>query len=148
MGTGDAPGTQTGTGQAAPTGRGERPTGVSILAILAFLQGLLLLAGGAALMVLGPGMFPLPGTSALPAVFLAAIGGFLALIGLLYFLVGWGFWNGAEWAWLLGIVLAVIGLLGFPIGTLISIVILYYLTRPRVKRFFGRGEPQGQARAT
>lgn len=121
------------------TDRGGRPTGVTILSVLAFLQGLLLLVGGATMLVLGSAI---PGLGALPAGVLAGVGGVFVLIGLVYFLAGWGLLTGENWAWILSIVLAVIGLFAFPIGTVISIIILYYLTRPKVKRFFGRGQAQ------
>lgn len=127
--TGDATETQ--------TGQGDRPTGVTILAALAFVQGVIILLVGAAAITVGG---TLPGLGALPGGILAAFGGLFIVIGLVYFLAGWGLLEGENWAWILSIVLAVLGLFAFPIGTIISIAILYYLTRPKVKRFFGRGQ--------
>ena len=41
--------------------------------------------------------------------------------------VAYGIWNMKKWARIVGIILAVIGLINIPIGTIISIVILYFL---------------------
>lgn len=134
VGGGDVP---VAPGEPAPgMQRGARPTGVTILAVLEFIGGLALLGVGGMFMAAGPVLIPadVPGAGAI----FAALGGFIVLIGLLYFLVGWGLWTGRAWAWTAALVLAIIGLLGFPIGTIISVIILYYLTRPGVKRYFGK----------
>ena len=66
------------------------------------------------------------------------------------FVIGWGFWTGKGWAWFLGMLFALIGILtslvSVALGTAGSIVglrlnrpIVYYLTRPHVKVFFGKG---------
>lgn len=144
MGAADAPPTATETETVGP-GPSQRPTGVTILAILAVLEGIVLVLGGLGLAAMGGGAVPVPGTSGLPAAVLGAFGGVLALVGLLYLVVGWGFWNGAGWSWTAGLILAILGLLAFPIGTIISIIILYYLTRDRVKRYFGRGQAKAGA---
>ncbi|PKP58901.1 MAG: hypothetical protein CVT89_02085 [Candidatus Altiarchaeales archaeon HGW-Altiarchaeales-2] len=41
--------------------------------------------------------------------------------------VAYGIWNLKKWARIAGIVLAVISLISIPIGTIIGIVILYFL---------------------
>ena len=66
--------------------------------------------------------------------------GFTALfvvIGLVELFLAWGLYTGRGWARIVALVFAVIGLIGIPIGTIISIIILYYLTRPNVKAYFG-----------
>lgn len=144
MGAGDAP-QGGGTGQIPPAPgapapgaqeRGARPDGVTILAVLAFLSGILLLGVGAMFVSVGPVLFPaeLP----VPAVFFAILGGIFVLIGLIYFLTGWGLWTGRSWAWPVALVLAILALFGFPIGTIVGILIIYYLTRPPVKTYFGQ----------
>jgi len=53
-------------------------------------------------------------------------------------LVGWGLWQLKPWARIAAIVLAVLHLPGFPIGTLIGALILWYLLAdPDAKAAFG-----------
>jgi hypothetical protein len=101
-----------------PTGR---PTGVVILAILEAISGVFSLISGAV-------------GSILP--FGTVLGTVLILIGLLELFMAWSLYNGKSWARIAAIIIAIIGLLAIPIGTIISIIILYYLTRPNVKMFF------------
>ncbi|HLC86634.1 MAG TPA: hypothetical protein VJG30_05080 [Candidatus Nanoarchaeia archaeon] len=62
------------------------------------------------------------------------LGGFAVLMGIVMLViaaleayVGWGLWNFKNWAKITAIVLAVIGLLAFPIGTIVGIVVIYLL---------------------
>lgn len=56
------------------------------------------------------------------------------------FLCGYGLWNLRPYGRKIQIVFAWIGLLGFPIGTIISILILVYLAKPGIKALFS-GKP-------
>jgi len=127
----------------------SRPSGITILVVLQSLAGLAALILGV-LMVLAAGFL---GTIELPAevpsyftgVIVAVIGMVLIFIGSISFIVSYGFWNGRAWAWTIGIVLNVISLISdlasLPSGIvslLLSGLILYYLTRPHVKRYFGK----------
>ncbi len=136
----------------------KRPTGVTVLAILEILGGLAGLVGGAALI----GVAALVSSSNFAALYpqLAGIGsvstllyalGALALIfGILGLVLGIGFLGGKGWAWTLGIVVGVLNIvvsivetaIGFSsniIGIIFPIIIIYYLMRPHVKAFFGKG---------
>lgn len=67
-------------------------------------------------------------------------------LGLLSFGVSYGYWYGLKWAWALGMGISIISLLislvsGNVLGIFIDALIIYYLTRPYVKSFFGR-EPR------
>jgi general secretion pathway protein G len=62
------------------------------------------------------------------------------LIGSLHTACAVGLWKLAPWGRSLQIGLAVIGLLGIPIGTVIAILILVYLFRPEIKLLFS-GRP-------
>jgi len=108
----------------------ERPTGITILAILYVLGGLMMLSVPAFLTALIPMEVP----------FLAEIGiicwAVFGLLAILYFVVAWGLWNGKGWARMVAIVLAILGLLNFPIGTIISIILLIYLFKDDVKAYF------------
>ena len=108
-----------------------RPTGVSILAVLYFIDGILTIVSG----LLVASLF-----SFFPALFLicGAVG---VVIGLLFFLVGWGLWTLQPWARTAAIILAILGLFNFPIGTVISIIVLIYLFQPEIKAAFGEGPP-------
>jgi hypothetical protein len=148
--------------------RPTRPTGVTALAILAFLVGIIGLVAGVGLIIVGIALGTLataadisnaitnagyPGLASLSVGVLSALVialGLVALvIGILYFAVGIGFFGGRGWSWTLGIIVGIIGLIraifDIAVGSVTSILslvisglILYYLTRPRVKAFFGK----------
>ena len=136
-----------------------RPTGITILAILALiggifgaLAGLALLFGGA---LIGGAIGGAEG---------AAFGGLAFILGLitlagagLYLAFAYGSWTAKTYGWALGIIGALwsivtqaitVLLSGDIVGTLISfstivslaspIIILYYLNTPNVKAYFGR----------
>jgi len=117
----------------------ERPTGVTILAVLYIINGLIALAGPFILVawigsMVGMG---LEGISALTA---SALGiGILScfiIVALIDFLIAVGLLKGKGWARTLALIFAIISLLNVPIGTVLGIIIIYYLTRPQVKAWF------------
>jgi zinc-ribbon domain len=124
-----------------------RPTGVTILGVLSILGGLAGLGGGALLLGLsGVVAATYPGGAGV----VAAIGALLLIIGILELVYGIGFFGGKGWAWTLamigsvlnivvGIASIAIGSVGSVFGLIISLLILYYLTRPHVKAYFGKG---------
>ncbi len=128
----------------------ERPTGVTILAILSFLGGILFLLGGFGMMAASAYVESMKTVQGIPAGFLSPFFGILALVsialGILYFILGWGLWTGKGWAWVLGVVLSVIGIImgilsikgGGILTIIINAIILYYLYRPHVKEFFSK----------
>jgi hypothetical protein len=124
----------------------QRPTGVTILAILAFIGGVLSILAGLALVGLG-GVFAAAGGG------LAILFGIYALVwGALALWIGWGFWQLRPSAWRWGVILMVVGvviavlqiILGYSdfVGGIISIAIdlavIYYLTTPAVRAAFGQ----------
>jgi hypothetical protein len=52
------------------------------------------------------------------------LGIIILIISIFYFLVAWGLWTIKPWVRRWGIIPPIIGLLAFPIGTIISIIIL------------------------
>jgi hypothetical protein len=131
------------------TGMGRaRPMGITILAVLAGIGGVLLLLGGLASVGLGGLAATSSGSAALGG--LVAIFGVLFLIlGVLYLAFAYGAWTLKPWAWMLGVAGQIISLAlaalsavtggGFNIvGILIAVAILYYLFTPAVKAAFGR----------
>jgi len=112
----------------------QRPTGITVLAVLAALGG--------ALGVLG-GLFILSSSPILGIAVLA--------LGLLNLAFAYGAWTLKPWAWTLGVALEVISLLGSVvsiasgasvvnqiINVSVALTILYYLFRRDIKGAFGR----------
>ena len=72
-------------------------------------------------------------------------GAMMVMIGVLSFVVAYGYLNGLGWSWTLGLIIAgfslVVGLMSLPNGVLsilLDALIIYYSTRPYVRRYFGR----------
>ena len=109
-----------------------------LLALIATVLGGLLLAmvllmaisGKAEVTVSSPALLPL--VPVIPWFFVALMG----------ILVGVSLWlfralaQGTPAAWSVGLVFSIIGLAGFPIGTIINGLILYYWVRPETKAWF------------
>ena len=118
----------------------ERPFGVTILAILYAIEGLYCLLAAFVVkwaMDLLPIDFaglPMMGNM-LDTVELCLMI-VLIIIAIFYFLVALGMLKGQNWARRIGIILALIGLINIPIGTIISIIILIYLFKADVKAYF------------
>lgn len=101
----------------------EKPRGIVLLTILYLLNGIAGLGYGALMFGLGGGAS-------------AVVGGFPIVIGIIYFVIAFGIWNLQSWARIVAIIFAIIGLLGFPILTIISIIILWYLFKPEIREAF------------
>jgi hypothetical protein len=130
----------------------QRPTGVTVLAICYLLFGIVALLLGALLAAAGgSGILNSVGYGALSGL-VSIVGGVLAVVGILGILVGWGMWSGKGWAWIVALVLSALGIIG-GLGSLVTgsfsgivslaidVLILWYLFRPHVKAYFGRGAP-------
>ncbi|MEX0629185.1 MAG: hypothetical protein WEE67_01970 [Chloroflexota bacterium] len=131
----------------------QRPTGVTILAILAFVGGILSILGALALLGLG-GFLAGAGFGGLAVFF-----GIYALVwGALALWIGWGFWQLRPSAWRWGIILMVIGavitIIQVPLGysggiasaaisVAIDLAVIYYLTTPAVRAAFGQSTSGG-----
>src|SRR5207249_8233310 len=105
----------------------SKPTGVTILAILAIIAAIAFLLGGAVLIGLGlvigtyaasqvTSSLATAGFSGLAslgagtiAAIITAIGAIALILGILYLAVGVGFLGGKGWAWTLGIIVSIIG---------------------------------------
>ena len=114
---------------------GEKPTGIVVLAVLYIIEGLFGLAGGA--MMMGGGAILGMGHYHFSAALFSLIGAIVIIIALIDFAIAYGLWKLQPWARTAAIIFAIIGLLGFPIGTVISIIILWYLFKPEIKEAFG-----------
>jgi len=118
----------------------KRPVGVTAISIVAAAGGLLSLFGAASRL---SGM----GTGPVELAYIVIIFGVLGL------LLGAGFFTGAKWAWMTGVIVYIlsiglgtaeilyggqVGLIGGIIRTIAGIVIPIYLTRPNPRGFFGK----------
>lgn len=140
----------------------ERPTGVTVLAILGFIGAACAILVALALFFAGAvGMAGLGARRPATGMMLAGLGAFGGVIALvvaaLYFIVGIGLWKLLPWGRILALVLVALGLVFAALGLfsalfhfrilltfwrLIAIAIdcwiLWYLTRPHVKQAFGQ----------
>jgi hypothetical protein len=136
------------------TSGAARPTGITILAVLAAIGGIgnLLIGAGVVTGVTGYGYISVPNET----LNLGFGIGWLAL-GILELAFAWGAWTLKPWGWVLGVVIAIAAIvdqivyglasgevvsslisLGGIVGIAVPIIILYYLYRPGVKAAFGR----------
>jgi len=121
--------------------RPPRSRWIIAFGILAVLIGLFGVAGGVGLLLNADSVFAL--FDALLAV----------IIGLLYIAAGVGFFPGKAWAWVLGVSVSSVSLIdsvvehpavhayGIP-GAIVAAVMIFYLSRPSVKAFFGKRAKQ------
>jgi hypothetical protein len=90
----------------------KKPMSIVILALLYALAGLInVITGPIYLMAAGLGI-------------IKGLGIIIIIIGILYFLLAWGLWTMKSWVKTRGILPPIIGLLAFPIGTIISIILI------------------------
>jgi hypothetical protein len=130
-----------------------RPTGVTILAVLAGIGGVLsLLLAVAAIGLAGVAAGSIGGQQGAALGGLVVFGGLIALVyGALSLAFAFGAWTLKPWAWLLGMAAQVLSLVssalqvagggsisGIVVSVLIAIGILYYLNTPGVRTAFGR----------
>lgn len=127
----------------------NRPLGVTIIAILAFINGLLGLCVPG-LVIIGGGIGALF-TGGLGLI--VVCGGLLLAAGpLVWLLVSYGAWNLRPWAWWAGMVATGITVIGVVVNIIngvgilqavasapLSIVIFIYLLLPDIRRVFGIG---------
>ena len=118
----------------------KRPTVVKILvlivvvsSIIPILAGVMMLTGGAYEGYLMQELL----SQILPTFYVSA-----GVIGLL---VAWGLWIGRGWAWILALIVFIIGiimdLVTLPtgiVGVVIDAIVLYLLMRPDTRRFCGK----------
>jgi hypothetical protein len=100
----------------------HRPTGVTIIAILTIIGGILLLLSGIALVAFGVlfsvnrvGATTITSASSIVGaqffgIIFAAIGGVLLIIGIGYLIMSYGLFKGKGWAWTITIILTIIGI--------------------------------------
>jgi hypothetical protein len=159
----------------------SRPTGVTIIAILNIIGGVIMLFGAITLIAIGAilptlpqttfnqsglqgnltaGQVPVPPPSVPHMVSQSLLGGIgiasgivLLAIAIVSFVVAYGLLKGLGWAWTVTVILSIIsivfnaisiatGNIAAIISIIISGIIIYYLYRPHVKAYFGKGVSQ------
>jgi hypothetical protein len=130
-----------------------RPLGITLLAILHVLQAVILFLGGVALIALSALLRrDLLGVPRFLHGAVSLIGVVVVVVGLLYLGLAWGLWTGKGWAWVLSLILAVLGIIvsvislvrgafGPLIVLILDAIIVFYLFRPNVRTFFGEYKP-------
>jgi uncharacterized membrane protein (DUF2068 family) len=146
----------------------SRPLGVTIVAILTVINGIILLASGVFAVIFAPQIISQTlnqanvtftgqegqelATNIAGAASTAAVigGGIVIAFGIAWLLIAWGLFTAKGWAWIVTVILAIISAIFSAIGIgggaivphviilIIDIVILYYMYRPNVKSYFGR----------
>ncbi len=128
--------------------RPSRPTGITIIAVLVILGGVIGILVSLAIFAFSAFVASF-GSTSIGSVG-TIIGGVFLVFSLIWLAVGVGFLHGKGWAWILGMIVVVLSLIGsvgaVAIGQFSAVggllwngLLLYYLTRPRVKAFFGKG---------
>ena len=124
---------------------------MAVLAILMFIGGGLDIVVAALLLVLGAVKVPVIAvipSFQLEGILLQLLSVGIVAVGVISFLLGYGLWKGQPWAWTwtfissnAGLIVSIAGVI-FGIG-IVGLVVysnfIYYLTRPGVRSYFGKG---------
>ena len=124
----------------------HRPLGVTLIAALTIIAGIVFLASGITAVTVAPF---LSGTQTFLVGLSAGAGAAFLALGIAYFVMAYGLSKGKGWAWTITVVLSCIGIaLGFVsivtgnVGAIFNVIInaliLYYINRRHVKSFFGK----------
>ncbi len=130
----------------------SRPFGVTLIAILAVIEGLGGFCAGVFILTVGGVLAVIPSGFTQILAILACLGGLLVIIGpLLHLIFAYGAWNLRKWAWTLGVIATSFSILGVALGlvatggaalwaivtnALLPIVILAYLLTPNIRKAF------------
>jgi len=127
-----------------------RPIGITLLAIVQILIGVLGLLASLAIIGVAALFSTLPQVGSLISTVGIVIGGVFLFFSLIWLATGVGFLHGRGWAWTLGMIFTVLSILGaayvaftglYQAGYALVfwIIMVIYLTRSHVKVFFGKG---------
>jgi len=128
------------------TGR-KRPLGVTIVAILMLINGIILIASGAFGITTAEILAGEMGNALTGGI--VAISSVVIALGIASLIIAWGLITGKGWAWIITVILSIISIImsiisiaagsfGSIVSLIINGVILYYMYRPDVKSYFGR----------
>jgi len=132
---------ESGPAAATPAEAGTGGDGVKLVAVYHFILAGLFLLGtvGVAIPALITGVIGVADEpdALIATMILTIIGALLMTFTLLFLVVGYGLWIRRQWARVAAIVLAILALFAFPIGTFIGALIIWYLVKPEVAADFG-----------
>ena len=114
-----------------------RPFGVIVLGLLNTLGALLYLTGGGVLLVVGLAIQPHDEGGVVAAL----VGGVIFLFGALHAVTAIGLFMLRGFGRVCQMIQSGVGLLAIPLGTIVSALILYYLTRPGMALLFSGRPP-------
>ena len=128
----------------------SRPIGITLLAIIQILIGVLGLLVSLAIIGLAAIFSTLPTVGTLIGTVGIVIGGVFLFFSLVWLATGVGFLHGRGWAWTLGMIFTVLSILGAAYAAFTGLyqagyalvfwlIMIIYLTRSHVKVFFGKG---------
>jgi hypothetical protein len=119
----------------------KRPTVVKILVVIVLIGSIIPILAGAMMLTGGgafEGYFMLELLSQILPTYYVVVG----LIGLV---LAWGLWIGRGWAWIIALIIFIIGiivdLVTLPtgiVGVVIDVIVLYLLMRSDTRRFCGK----------
>ena len=121
------------------TKKKKTPFGIVIITILTVISGLILFAmSSVSLMILSP-LSPLRLMGSM----------FLLILGTASIIVSFGLYKGKGWSWTLLLILSGFGAAGYllnivngqvfsVIGLVFNAIIIYYLYKPNIRKFFGK----------
>ena len=128
-----------------------RPFGVTLLATLEAILGVLVLLGGLTLVFAEFRILEMfPHVRWFP-VRITGVGIALLVFALIDFALAIGLWVGKRWAWIAGLVCAALGIIlgilslflrpgvGELVALVLDLVIIYYLMQPNVQAYFPKG---------
>jgi hypothetical protein len=131
----------------------NRPTGVTIIAALVIINGILLIIGAlvAGSIVVVSALTPIfaSGTGTVIRAGLGVAGIFILLDGILHLFVGGGLLSLRNWAWWVAVIISGLTVLGSifelvargrinGLSTIISVIIFVYLLLPDIRAHFAR----------
>ncbi len=122
----------------------KRPDGVTLVAVWYFMNAFFILLSFFVLIAI-PVSGAFSGINDQTGLFWATTGViclavFVAVSGIVVALSGWGLLRIRSWARILGLILAIMGLFAFPVGTVISALIIWYLSKEDVRQVFELAE--------
>jgi hypothetical protein len=128
----------------------SRPIGVTIIGIIEILIGVLGFLVSVAIIGVSALFSTLPAVGTRIGTVGVVIGGVFLFFSLIWLATGVGFLHGKSWAWTLGMIFTVLSILGaayvaftglYQAGYALGfwVLMVFYLTRSRVKAFFGKG---------
>jgi uncharacterized membrane protein (DUF2068 family) len=129
----------------------QRPTGITLLAVLSAIGGVLGIFAGL-IVVMGGGILGSATGSASVGILVILLGVIAIVLGVVDLAIAYGFWTLMPWSWPLGVAVQLVHvaltiaqvvaggstIFSAAISVAIAGIILYYLNQPSIRKAFGR----------